>query len=221
MAKCVIAARGSSVSGDIRVRTRRSRPSGASMRAAARRRPTFYEREVLAHDVAVLQRLAQRSMHGFRTGDQQQPGRVAVEPMDDAGPLGVAAGGATCGQRLRQRPGAVSGGRVHDHAGRLVDDQQVLVLPGNAKRRRLALLRRRRLLGLVDVDRLAARQDVALGPRPAVDQHAAGLDQALRPCARAQRSGEECVEPLAGGVRRGRQAHRCARSRSAGPPRRR
>ena len=50
--KCVTASRGSSVSVEMRVRTRRSRPSGASIVPRARRRPALDEREVLAHELA-------------------------------------------------------------------------------------------------------------------------------------------------------------------------
>ena len=50
--KCVTASRGSSVSVETRVRTRRSRPERRVDRAAPRRRAALDEREVLAHQLA-------------------------------------------------------------------------------------------------------------------------------------------------------------------------
>ena len=65
-------------------------------------------------------------------GHEQEPGRALVEPVDDAGPLGVVADAADLrvpGQQpLHQRAGALAGSRVHHQAGRLVDHEQVLVL---------------------------------------------------------------------------------------------
>ena len=91
----------------------------------------------------------------------------------------VLAAGGERAQRLRERPRAVPARRVHDDAGGLVDHEQMLVAVGN-RVRRVGYVGRRRLLGLVDGDQLAGAQPMALGRRPAVDQHVAGLDEALR-----------------------------------------
>ena len=98
--------------------------------------------------------------------------------MDDPGPpLLLAAGGPPL-ERLRERSGPVTSGRVHDHAGRLVDHEQVLVLIGDAE---LGLRLRRQCLtrrngGIVDLDRLTRLDEVALGPERAVDPHVTGVD---------------------------------------------
>ena len=65
-------------------------------------------------------------------GDHHQPGGVLVEPVHDARPLDAAdagkAGAAMGDQRVDQRAGLVAGGRMHDQAFRLVDDDDVVVL---------------------------------------------------------------------------------------------
>ena len=86
--------------------------------------------------------------------------------------------------------------RVHDHARGLVDDEQVLVLPGDGEAR-LGRLGGRLGDLLLDLEHLAAAQCVALDALLAVDAHAAGVDRALRRGARADVRGEEDVEPLA------------------------
>jgi hypothetical protein len=101
-------------------------------------------------------------------------------------------------ERLHQRPARVAGRGVDDDPGRLVDDEEVLVLVGDPERHLLRLQRsggRRRL----ELDRLAAREPVALGARLAVDQHRALLEQPLGCGARAElrQRGEKAVEPLA------------------------
>ena len=62
-------------------------------RAAARGRAALDEREVLAHELAPGQLRLQRRVHRLGARDDEQPGRVAVEPVHDAGPLRVVAPG--------------------------------------------------------------------------------------------------------------------------------
>ncbi len=76
-------------------------------------------------------------------GDHQQAARVAVEAMDDPGPAHAgdpavfgAAGPAE--QGVDERPRRVSSRRMDDEPGRLVDDEQVVVLVDDAQRDRLA-----------------------------------------------------------------------------------
>ena len=120
--------------------------------------------------------------------------------MDDPRPLGVGAARRAPGKRLRQRPAAVAPRRVDHHPRGLVHHQQVLVLEGDAERRRrtLGLGARARLVG-GDGQALAPGEPVALGPRATVHQHPALVDQALRAGAGAQRTGQERVQALAGG----------------------
>ena len=73
------------------------------------------------------------------------------------GPLGVAAGEAAAEQALDERAGRVSGARVDDEPGRLVDDEQVLVLVGDPQVERLvARARRGRALLAIDLELLPA-----------------------------------------------------------------
>ena len=85
-------------------------------------------------------------------GDHQQPARVAVEAMDDARPLdaGDAAPGlavAVGQQRVDERAARMARRRVDDQPGRLVDDQQVVVLVDDPQRRCRAPAARSRAIG--------------------------------------------------------------------------
>jgi hypothetical protein len=94
---------------------------------------------------------------------------------------------------------------MHHDAGGLVDHQQVLVLPRDAKARRLGLVGRLGLgLGQLDTDLLPDRQAVALRPSRAVDEHRAACDEPLgdRPRADFLLLGEIAVESQARGRRR-------------------
>ena len=67
---------------------------------------------------------------------------------------------------------------MHDEPGGLVDDDQVRVLVGDVELDLVgAALVGRRRNGRGHLDRLAARQQEALLPRPAVDADGTGVDQ--------------------------------------------
>ena len=117
---------------------------------------------------------------------------------------------------------------VHDHPRGLVDNQQLIVLPRDDHVRRLAppaggSARRqfraiRSAIG-VDLDPLAAFDQVALRPRAAVHQHPPRVDQALRSRARPEPPGEELIQPGPGGVVRDIQLQaRAARALIDHPP---
>jgi hypothetical protein len=79
----------------------------------------------------------QRCLRGVVLGDHQEPARVAVEAVDDAGPCDArdaAVVVAARAERVDERPAPVAGRRVDHEAGRLVDDQQVLVLVDDVDR---------------------------------------------------------------------------------------
>ena len=178
-------------------------------RAAARRRATFDERRVLAGDVAALELVSQVTVGGLGPGDDEQPRRVLVETVDDARPVGVAARGLP-GQRLGERALLMAPARVHDESRRLVDDQQLVVLVGNRDVGRVDRLRHGDR-GLVDLDRVAGRQLVALGHDRPVDGHRAGVDQARGAGPAAERRREVGVEragPRARGQRSGARRSR-------------
>jgi hypothetical protein len=80
-------------------------------------------------------RLAQQPVGLLGAGDDEQAGGVAVETMHDAGTLGVTAGGGA-GKQLGEGALTVATGRVHDEAGWLVDDQEVLVAVDHREGRR-------------------------------------------------------------------------------------
>ena len=134
-------------------------------------------------------------------GDHQQPARVAVEAMDDARPLDAgdpAVVGSPPGeQRVDQRAVAVAGRRVDDEPGRLVDDQQVVVLVDDLDRDRRVGLEVARDLGRRDLEdhgSAARRSGWPAGGGPASSRAAVG-DQLLDVAARqAGRVGHEAVD---------------------------
>ena len=68
-------------------RSCRSRPIGASIVPAPRARPPDDEREVLARQLPAPHELLEPPVRLGRARDDEQPGRVAVEPVDDARPV--------------------------------------------------------------------------------------------------------------------------------------
>jgi hypothetical protein len=64
-----------------------------------------------------------------RARDDEKPRRVTVESVDDPGSLGLlSARDRMREEPVHERPARVPGRRVDDHAGRLVDDEEGLVL---------------------------------------------------------------------------------------------
>ena len=109
ISKCVRAARGTSVSVDMRVRDAAVAPDRRVDRAAARRRAALHEREVLAPQLASAQQLLQRAVDRLGLGDDEQPRGVLVEPVDDPGArriLSAARRGGPRAPRTASRRGA-------------------------------------------------------------------------------------------------------------------
>ena len=117
-------------------------------------------------------------MHILGLGHDEQPRGSAIEAVDDAGPPWVRAARCAAGERLGERPGSVPARRMHHDPGRLVHDEQVLVLVDDVVRR-VAGLRGRPRVGLVDRDAFAAGEAMALRPHRPVHPHMPGVDQAL------------------------------------------
>ncbi len=136
-------------------------------------------------------------MRLLRAGDDEQPGGVAVEAVDDPRPVLVAAGGVVREQAVHERPALVPRARVDDDAGGLVDDEQVLVLPDDVEVHLLGG-ERAGLGRKLDDDLLPALEPVALRPGLTVDEDGAVGDQALGERAGADLgpAGEGPVEPL-------------------------
>ena len=84
----------------------------------------------------------QAAMRAVVLGHDQQPARVLVEPVHDARPPHAADAGqavaAMGDERVDQRAALMPGGRMHDEPGRLVDDDEVVVLVDDRERDRLA-----------------------------------------------------------------------------------
>jgi len=196
--------------------------------ALPRTRPPADEREVRPFEVPPADEVPQALVRLARPGDDEEARRVAVEPVDDSGPLEfVPTRGAPREQAVDERSVGVAGRGMNDDAGGLVDDEEVLVLEGDAEVDVLGhehvRLRRRQ----VDVEELAALEPAALRGRSTVDPHRAGGDQPLGGRARADLFplAEEPVEPGAGGcagnpdlkrqIDRGRGRTRCGRSNAA------
>ena len=133
--------------------------------------------------------------------DDEQAGGVAVEPVDDPGPVRRVAAGEAADQPVDERPRRVARRRVHDDPRRLVDHEQVLVLVGDTQRNVLADDLSARHLRELDLEPLPALQPAALGDALAVQRRRPAFDQALGRTAGAdlRHSGEKPVEPLAGG----------------------
>ena len=91
-------------------------------------------------DRAALHRLPERAQPGLGFGNQQQARRVAVEPVNETGLERIPGQGLRVReQRVRERPVARAVGWVADHAGRLVDDQQNVILEHDVERDILGL----------------------------------------------------------------------------------
>jgi hypothetical protein len=169
--------------------------------ARARPRLAPDEREVLAFQVAATDELLQPAVCLLRARDDEQARGVAVEPVDDAGPVLLPALGAVLDQTVNERALSASGPGMDDDACGLVDDEQVLVLVRDAEidARGPDPLSP---LGRLELDLLAFLEAIALWPRRAVDGDAAGLEQALgvRAGSELLEAAEEPVEPRARGV---------------------
>ena len=115
-AKCVTAVRGTSLSTEIRLRSRRSRPRGASIvpvRAGGRPSTSArYSRSIRAR----LHQRAQAPVRLLALRHDQQARGVAVETVHDSRPPGLGPPGRASGQRLGERAGPVAASGVHDDA---------------------------------------------------------------------------------------------------------
>ena len=187
---------------------------------AQRARPAADERKVLPLERALPhERLKPRvCLLGLR--DDEQPRRVAVEAVNDPAALLLAAGG-DADESMHERPRVVTGSRVDDEAGGLVDHDEVLVLVSDGKLQLFAL-RRLRLRRRLELHVLPTLQPPRLRPSDAVDDHA-GFDHALCCRSRADVLRDERVEPRAGRVVRNANAQDGPRraARGAERPRRR
>ena len=162
------------------------------------------ESAVLPCQRTVLHELLQPFVRLGRPGDDEESGGVAIEAVDDPGPVLLPAFGTRLDERLSKRAARVSRRRVNDDACRLVDDEEMLVLVRDRE-----LGKRSRSLGgwcgrWLDSNLLTAHELVALGAGLTVHEHGPGGEEPLRGGARSHvgEAGEMTVEPLTGGLRR-------------------
>ena len=141
------------------------------------------DRQVLLLDRAGLELGGERVVGLVVLGDDDHAARVAVEPMDDARPRRPAAlahRAEMMGQRPGERAVPMPLGRVDDHPGRLVHDDDRIVLVQDVER---DVLRHGPFARHFELEH---RDDVALAQlqrRPAggvVDANLAGLDRPLQ-----------------------------------------
>ena len=136
---------------------------------------------VYARQAAVGKLSRQRQVRKVVFRDYQQPRRVLVDAVHDAGALLAADAGqrvaAAEHQRVYERAVRVAGGRVDDHAARLVDDQQIVVLVHDVDG---DILRPQLAVGCLGHDKaylVAGRALVVFPDRASADGHCAVLDQ--------------------------------------------
>jgi hypothetical protein len=112
-------------------------------------------------------------------------------PMDDAGPQHAADSGeiaAAVEQRVHERAAGMTGRRVDDEPGRLVDDDEILVLVQHRERDRLRLGGSGDRFGRLGVDALAGGDALCRACGAAADARAPLVDPAPR--LRARDAGE-------------------------------
>ena len=114
----------------------------------------------------------------------QQPRRVLVDAVDNAGAKLAADAGETVPavmhQRVDERPAPMARRRMDDQPLRLVDNDHVRVLIHHVQRNVLRLQRDLLHLRQLEFQRVALRQTVALARGASVEPYRAVLDQLLR-----------------------------------------
>src|SRR5579884_3087859 len=132
-------------------------------RPATRARAADDEREVLPFERTPADERLQAPVRLRRPRDDEQTRGVAIEPVHDSRPLGLlAARRVVRDEAVDERAARVPGRRVHDEAGGLVDDEEVLVLVGNRELHLLRLDAGRRSLRRLELELLPAGKAVAL-----------------------------------------------------------
>ena len=173
-------------------------------------RHAAHQRAVDALDAVILELRGERDVRGVALGDDQHARRAAIEPVHDAGPQHAADAGeiaAVVQQRVHERAARVTGRRMHDEPGGLVDHDQVGVLVEHDERDRLGLRVERRRLGRIDGDHGAggdALRRRALAPstatRPARRSSAAPA-RAATPASCARAASSRCPARLSSDAR--------------------
>src|SRR6478672_7278681 len=188
-------------------------------------RPPADERLVPALELPRSHQLLQLHIRLLTAGHDEQARGVAVEPVDDARPFFVLPTRGQPDEPVHERAARMARRRMDDDARRLVDDQDVLVLPGDTERHVLVLQLMGNGLRDGQLELLAAFEPVRLRPPLAVDDRRAFLHQPLGRGTGADlgQRREEAIEPLARGLGGNGDSQRVsplsnARNRIATPP---
>ncbi len=143
-------------------------------------------------------------------GHDEKAGGIAVETVHDSGSARNLTAGDPAGEKsLHERSRRMAGRRMYDEAGRLVDDEQVLVFAHDSElelfRVKLGWFER----GCVDLQRLAAGQAIAFRLGLPIDAYRPQAEEALcrRPRRNLLQTRQELVETGAGRVFR--NVNRC------------
>jgi hypothetical protein len=147
------------------------------------------ERQVFPVQLSGSEQLLERPVDRVTLCDHQQSRGVSIETVDNACPPRFVPTRGDAGQRLSERPRAVTPPGMNNHSGRLIYHQQMLVFIRQSEPRGLALGGDGRRLLLPDSDSLTAPQYVALRAQPPIDGNRARIDQPLGLGARAQWAG--------------------------------
>ena len=159
------------------------------------------QRHVLLLDLAILELTGKLLVRRVVLGYHHQPRGAAIQSMHDA--RASLAADATqivdmMEQRIHQRPGLVSSGGMHDHAGGLVDDDDVRVLIDDRERQVFRRWLRIDQLRQGDGDRATGLDAEVRLRRTAVNMDEPFVDEPLqlRPGLTGELRNEEAIEAL-------------------------
>jgi len=184
-------------------------------------------RTVRLLDLPPLETGGQRRVSSVGACDQNQARGPSIQAMDDSGtppPGGTGQGSKTGHQCVRQRPARHSGPGMDDHPGRLFHDSERLVLVMHVEGNGLGMnnqVRGGRMIGKVDLDRIAGMQAMPVFFAPPVHQNGTapveGLKTRPRPPIEATR--KKVVQSRTRVVRPDFELHPELRAAPAHPPR--
>ena len=158
------------------------------------------QREVSFFDAAFRELNGQPAMRLVVLGHDETTARVFIEPMNNAGPLFAANSGQErrmMKQRIDQRVLPVTGARMHDQAGRFVQDEKIIVFKKNFERDRFRLIVDLFQRRLAKIDMIAGADEIARPGPFAVAANEATANQLLKARTRidAELIGEKTIEP--------------------------
>ena len=176
-------------------------PADGSVDRATRDHASANEREVLAPDRTRRPLVDERMMGREGPGHDEESARILVEAVHHPGPRDGREGRIVMEERVDERPVVPAGARMHDHAGRLVDHDDGVVLVADVETDGLGFVPA--MGGLVagrrQHDPLARLQRVPGAAGPVPGQGMALADPAGKACPRVLRrkGGKNDVEALA------------------------